>query len=133
MKPNQFNALAGILSRVLHIAVVGGGAGGVELILAMQHRLRHELNLFDKDPNALKFSLFTRGATILPTHNHSVQRRFTRTLKNRGITLHVNAAVVAVDERGLTTVNGEHHLADEVIWVTGPEVRVGLQRRVTRC
>ena len=121
----QFNVRwLALLSRVqtqpgpMHIAVVGGGAGGVELILAMQHRLRHELNLFDKDPNALKFSLFTRGATILPTHNHSVQRRFTRTLKNRGITLHVNAAVVAVDERGLTTVNGEHHLADEVIWVT---------------
>jgi len=102
----------------MHIALVGGGAGGVELILAMHKRLRHELSLLDKDPNTLKFSLFTRGATILPTHNHSVQRRFIQTLRSRGIALHTNAAVVAVDDSGLTTVNGEYHSVDEVIWVT---------------
>ena len=102
----------------MHIALVGGGAGGVELILAMQKRLRHELNLLQKNPNLLKFSLFTRGATVLPTHNRSVQQRFTRTLQSRGITLHLNAAVVAIDEHGLTTVNGENHVVDEVIWVT---------------
>ena len=103
----------------MHIALVGGGAGGVELILAMHKRLRHELSLLDKDPNTLKFSLFTRGATILPTHNHSVQRRFIQTLRSRDIALHANAGVVAVDDSGLTTVNGEYHSVDEVIWVTG--------------
>ena len=126
VKPiRQFNERwLALLTRVqtrpgpMHIAVVGGGAGGVELLLAMQHRLRQELNLLGQDPNALAFSLFTRGASILPTHNHSVQQRFKRTLQSRGVTLHVNAAVAAVDDKGLTTINGKHHLADEVIWVT---------------
>jgi selenide, water dikinase len=126
VKPiRQFNERwLALLARVqtrpgpMHIALVGGGAGGVELLLAMQHRLRHELNLLGQDPNALTFSLFTRGASILPTHNRSVQQRFTRTLQSRGVTLHANAAVTAVDDQGLTTISGEHHLADEVIWVT---------------
>jgi selenide,water dikinase len=102
----------------MHIVVVGGGAGGVELLLAMQHRLRQELHSLGQDPSALRFSLFTRGATILPTHNTAVQQRFTRTLKDRGVALHLNAAVQAVHDQGLTTGNGEHYMADEVIWVT---------------
>ncbi|HEY7805361.1 MAG TPA: selenide, water dikinase SelD, partial [Orrella sp.] len=102
----------------MHIVVVGGGAGGVELLLAMQHRLRQELHHLGQDPNALRFSLFTRGASILPTHNTAVQQRFTRTIKDRGVALHLNAAVQTVDDQGLTTVNGEHYTADEVIWVT---------------
>ncbi len=126
VKPiRQFNERwLALLARVqtrpgpMHIALVGGGAGGVELLLAMQHRLRHELSLLGQDPNALKFSLFTRGASVLPTHNRSVQQRFTRTLRSRGVALHVNAAVTAVDDQGFTTIDGKHHLADEVIWVT---------------
>jgi len=102
----------------MHIAVVGGGAGGVELLLAMQHRLRQTLSEIGQDPNALTFSLFTRGASVLPTHNASVQQRFTRTLLARQVALHVNAAVQSVDEHGLTTIDGQHHRADEVIWVT---------------
>ena len=52
----------------MHIALVGGGAGGVELILAMHQRLRHELSLLDKDPNTLKFSLFTRRGRYYLAH-----------------------------------------------------------------
>ena len=102
----------------MHIALVGGGAGGVELLLAMQYRLRQELSARGQDPNALTFSLFTRGASILPTHNRAVQQRFTRTLLARGVDLHVDAAVQAVDDLGLYTIDGQHHRADEVIWVT---------------
>jgi len=126
VKPiHQFNErwlalLARVQSQLgpMHIALVGGGAGGVELLLAMQHRLRQELMALGRDPNALQFSLFTRGATILPTHNAAVQRRFTHTLKARGVALHVNAAVQTVDDHGLSTINGQYHPADEVIWVT---------------
>jgi selenide,water dikinase len=126
VKPiHQFNARwLALLARVqnqpgpMHIALVGGGAGGVELLLAMQYRLRQELTAQGQDPDALRFSLFTRGPSILPTHNVAVQRRFTRTLKARGVTVHVNSAVQAVSADGLSTVNGDTHTADEVIWVT---------------
>lgn len=102
----------------MHIVVVGGGAGGVELLLAMQHRLRQALVILGQNPDLLQFSLFTRGATILPTHNTAVQQRFMRTLKDRGVTLHLNAAVQTVDDHGLTTQDGQFHSADEVVWVT---------------
>ncbi len=51
------------------IAVVGGGAGGVELALAMQFRLRNELSAMGRNPDELEFHLFTADADVLPTHN----------------------------------------------------------------
>ena len=103
----------------LRIAVVGGGAGGVELLLAMQHRLRGECRALGRDPDTLVFALFTRGRYILPTHAASVQRRFLRVLTERGVELHCGQAVRGVNETGLETIDGRHHRADEVIWVTG--------------
>jgi hypothetical protein len=41
------------------IAVVGAGAAGVELTLAMQHRLRGELKALGRDPDELHFHLFS--------------------------------------------------------------------------
>ncbi|MEX0431196.1 FAD-dependent oxidoreductase [Spiribacter insolitus] len=111
-------------SRRLRIAVVGGGAGGVELLLAMQYRLRRECHALGQDPDRLAFALFTRGRTILPTHPTGVQRRFLHVLAERGIGLHCGTAVSAVDATGLETEDGRHHRADEVVWVTragGPE------------
>ena len=100
------------------IAVVGGGAGGVELLLAMQYRLRNELRAMDRDPAQLDFHLLTAGATILPTHNAGVQRRFERVLEERGVRVHRQAQVVEVTAGGLRTQSGETLPADEIVWVT---------------
>jgi selenide,water dikinase len=48
------------------IAVVGGGAGGVELTLAMQYRLRRELQALGRNPDELVFHLFTATRTSCP-------------------------------------------------------------------
>jgi len=96
------------------IAVVGGGAGGVELLLAMQHRFQ-ALNV-----NA-GFSLFTEGAAILPTHNAAVQSRFADVLAKRGVVVHLNAAVTRVARNQLHVGRGAALQAfdfDEVMWVT---------------
>jgi selenide,water dikinase len=100
------------------IAVVGGGAGGVELTLAMQYRLRNERKALNRDPDELAFQLFTAGADILPTHNPGVRRRFERALAERGVTLHRNAEVREVSAGGLVSADGQHWQADEVVWVT---------------
>jgi len=100
------------------IAVVGGGAGGVELVLAMQYRLRHELEALGRDPAELEFHLFTRGADVLPTHAPRVRERFRRVLDARGVRLHTASEVTRVDEGGLVTADGGHFGADEVVWVT---------------
>jgi selenide, water dikinase len=100
------------------IAVVGAGAGGVELTLAMQFRLRNELKAINRNPDDLTFHLFTNIATILPTHNAGVRKRFEAVLAERGVVVHVNAAVNQVCAGSLQTASGETLDADEIIWVT---------------
>ena len=100
------------------IAVVGAGAGGVELLLAMQHRLRGELSALERDPDDLRFHLFSAHADILPTHNATVRGAFERVLVARGVTIHRTAEVVEVSAGRLQTRDGETFDADEVLWVT---------------
>ena len=100
------------------IAVVGGGAGGVEMALAMHYRLRGELRGLGRNPDDLRLHVLTKGAEVLPTHNARVRRAFERVLAERGIDLRRGAEVVEVSAAGLRTANGETLEVDEVIWVT---------------
>jgi selenide, water dikinase len=100
------------------IAVVGGGAGGVELILAMQFRLRKELRSLGRNPDELEFHLFNAASTVLPTHNARVQATFIRCLSERGVHVHNNERVAQVQAQQLQTQSGYTLLADEIMWVT---------------
>ena len=100
------------------IAVVGGGAGGVELLLAMQYRLRHELKALGRSPQELQFVLLTSGDTILPTHNGRVRQRFAQVLQARHVQVHTHAQVVQVSPGCLHTQDGRTFDADETMWVT---------------
>ena len=100
------------------IAVVGGGAAGVELTLAMHHRLRQELVALGRDPDALHFHLFSAAPDILPTHNARVRRRFDELLAERGVRVHRGAEVIVVTAGQLSTRNGDTLAADEIVWVT---------------
>jgi selenide,water dikinase len=103
---------------VLRIAVVGAGAGGVELLLSMQYRLRKELSLRGRDPELLQFHLVTATENILPTHNARVRRKFAGVLAERGVTLHLSAEVTRVEAGRLVCAGGQVVAADEVMWVT---------------
>jgi selenide,water dikinase len=103
---------------VTTVAVVGAGAGGVEMTLAMQYRLRRELTALGRNPDELRMHLLTSGPTILPTHNAAVRRTFERVLAQRGVALHVDAEVVRVESNRLMTARGESVDADEIVWVT---------------
>jgi selenide,water dikinase len=106
------------------MAVVGAGAGGVELILSVQYRLRNELKALGRNPEDLKFVLLTSGDSILPTHNPGVRARFAKVLQERNVTVHTHAEVVQVSPGCLHTRDGRTFDADETLWVTqagGPE------------
>jgi selenide,water dikinase len=102
----------------LRIAVVGGGAGGVELLLAMQYRLGNELRNLKRNPAELAFALFTADSSILPTHNAGVRRKFAEVLRQRGVQVFTGAAVQKVEAERLQTAAGRWFDADEIVWVT---------------
>ena len=58
------------------VCVVGGGAGGVELALSTQYRLREVLAFARRRRERVRYTLLTRGPEILPTHNPGVRARF---------------------------------------------------------
>ena len=108
--------------RALHsrftIAVVGGGAGGVELVLSMQFRLRHELQKLGRNPDLLRFVLIAASDSLLPTHAPGVRARFARVLKERHVAVHMRAKVTQVSPGCLHTQDGRTFDADETMWVT---------------
>ena len=114
----------GLQARVLgsrgafRVLVVGGGAGGVELALSTQHRLTGLLRDRGDDVARLYYALVTDGPEIFSTHNAGVRRRFRRVLGERGIGIHLDSKVVAVEPAGVHIEGGAFLPADAVLWVT---------------
>ncbi len=109
------------------LAVVGGGAGGVELVLSMQARLRKELSRVGRPADVLTAVLVTHTPAVLPSHNPTVQRMFTRILAERGVQLFTGRHVTAVRGRSIVCDAGADIEADEVIWCTQASTQAWLQ------
>jgi selenide,water dikinase len=95
----------------LRLAIVGGGAGGVELALSAQHRLA---GLLKAKPEV---TLVTREG-LLPSHNPRVRRLFARILTERDIRAITGNQVVRVDPGCLILADGTEIGFDEALWVT---------------
>jgi selenide, water dikinase len=101
----------------MRFVTVGGGAAGVEVTLAMRHRLRALATARGCDPDALSFTVVTKGA-LLEEHNASVRRRFRRILTERAVTAIENDAVRDVEEGRVVCASGRTFAYDELVWVT---------------
>ena len=100
------------------IAVVGGGAAGVELALSMQRRLPADMAAAGLQAGVLTFTLVCASAEILTTFPARFQRKFRRVLGERGIAIVANAHVTEV-RPGQVHIDGHPGLsADEVVWAT---------------
>jgi selenide,water dikinase len=75
---------------LVRLAIVGGGAGGVELALCAHHRLA---TLLSAPPEV---TLVTRDG-LLPSHNRRVRALFARLFAERGIRLVAEDPVVRVE------------------------------------
>ena len=62
--------------RPLRVAVVGAGAGGVEILLAIQYRLRQLRSEAGHRADDIEYHLFSASPEILPTHNAQVRQTF---------------------------------------------------------
>ncbi len=100
------------------IVVVGGGAGGVELALSTQHKLRQLLKQSGKDPQCLKYQLITESERIMHMHNDGVRRKFEQVFSARDIAVTTNARVQVVEKNRVIFCNEDIAKADAVIWVT---------------
>lgn len=100
------------------LAVVGAGAGGVEILLAVQARLRKLLQAAGRADSLPHFRLVTASEQILPEHNPRARAKFERILHERGVEVHVGQPVVAVAPGRLDLARGEQLPVDEVLWVT---------------
>jgi selenide,water dikinase len=95
----------------VRLAIVGGGAGGVELALAAHHRLTGLVG------GAVEVTLVTRDG-LLPSHNEAVRRRFEIILGERGIATVTHNPIVRVEADRLIAADGSAILFDEALWVT---------------
>lgn len=100
------------------LAVIGGGAGGVELLLSLRARLTDEMRAAGLDAGNLSFALVTDGE-ILATHNAYVRAAFRRIFAARRIELYEHAQARAVTVRDITLSDGRSIAADAVLLTTG--------------
>ena len=98
------------------IAIVGGGAGGTELCLALHHRLLS----VEKIEN-VRFVLYTRGQ-VLSGQNAYGRRAVRETLRSRGIRLVEGARVLGVSRGSLRFENADgctrEEPFDHCLWCT---------------
>jgi selenide,water dikinase len=95
------------------ITIVGGGAGGIELALAMNYRLRSTL-----DPPHPKVRLLAdaMGADLLPR----TRRLLALQMRRAGVDFHFGSAVAEVGRDFVRLESGIEFATEATFWVTGP-------------
>ena len=93
------------------IAVIGAGVGGVELALAMAHRLRAH-------PDR-RITLIERRASLLPELSPGARRRMRDHLHRAGIEMLTAAQVAEIDDEGVSLVDGRRIAAKLTLGAAG--------------
>lgn len=106
------------------VAVVGGGAAGVELALALAASLRHQFA-------RARISLVAADGSILAGHSTAVQRLALDAIKRRDIAVHYATAVGT--ESGLLLSDGTELKLDCVVAATGSRAPSWLVRSTLSC
>ena len=106
-----FQTQAEQLVRPVHLVMVGGGSGGIEVLLAMAHRLKDQ-----KD--RVKWSLVSRGE-LLPGYPRRAARLVAARLASAGIAVRSGCAIARVEPDRLFFVDGSAAAFDQLLWATG--------------
>jgi selenide, water dikinase len=94
----------------VRIAVVGGGAGSIELALAIANR-------FADHPVAVE--LYCGATQILDGYNKRARRAVEQAMAAHQIEVHLGARVVQVEQDRLLLASGASHDFNELFWCTG--------------
>lgn len=93
-------------NRIHQIIMIGGGAAGIEVILAMHYHIYNTSNI------RAAFTLITSDRNILSAHNKCVQNFFIRHLNQLGITIITNQKVTAITPHELLLTDGQSLAVD---------------------
>lgn len=101
-----------------HIVVVGGGAGGVELTLSLDHQLRHGMSILQHDSDDLSLTIVEAANKLLPTYNAAARQRLLRALADRRIVVRTDTRIEQIEAGTVKLSNGETLPANRTILVT---------------
>ncbi len=99
------------------IAVVGVGAAGFELVLAIRHRLRGQAAAAGIDPDGFSFVLIG-DSELLPSHNARARALARREIETQGVTLIENEKVASVRPGEVALASGRVIEADATLLAT---------------
>ena len=99
---------------VRSLAMVGGGAAGVEMLLAMRHRIA-QLHV----TNNVRWVLITDTPQVLANHAPCVRAMLTRLLARKQVEVYCATRVTRADAGALYTDNGASISADAIFLATG--------------
>lgn len=100
--------------KVGSVTVVGGGAAGVELALAMEYRLRSELS-----GAAPHVRVVTATPVVLEEFPTGARRRVELALARRDIGVHVSSTVAEVGRDFVRLASGLRFASDATFWAAG--------------
>lgn len=104
-----------------NIAVIGGGAGSVELALAMAHRLRSA-------PVRHRISLVIKAEDVVKEYPARMRRWLYQRLQRDGIQVHTQFAVTRVTATHIENASGQFLEADHVFWCTQARAAAWLEK-----
>lgn len=105
----------------LSIAIVGGGATGVELAAEIHHAVAL-LKLYGHDQldrSRLRVDVIEAGPSLLPVLKPELAATVKSELEKMGVNVHLNTLVKKADEAGFVTGEGERIDADILVWAAG--------------
>ena len=98
----------------IRIAIVGGGAGGVEMALCLPAHVRALLG----DDARIEETIVS-GERLVPGSLPSTARRIQRALARGGVAVADGRRVVTIDDHRLVLQDGSGRDADLILWATG--------------
>ncbi len=111
-----------LTSSQLHVAVIGAGATGVELVAELHKATRTlvSYNLDRIDPERdIRLNLIEAGPRILPALPERIAESATELLQSLGVRVRTASKVTAVTADGVQLAGGEVVPAELVVWAAG--------------